>query len=183
MNFPYKAGSLFTGIGGFCLGFEYQGFKTIWAIENDPASVNTYMHNVNDVRIVHINGEPASITDVSAAGSDLEPVDVLHAGFPCQSFSQAGGRKGFDDPRGKLFYEIIRIIKGFKDKRPPVLILENAPYLRHGDGGSWFIEVKNDSRPNLFGIYDLRIVQTDVHSVSLFIEMNLHILLLWVRSK
>jgi DNA (cytosine-5)-methyltransferase 1 len=57
------------------------------------------------------------IQTVRLKQDDLDPVDVLHAGFPCQSFSQAGSRHGFEDPRGQLFYEIIRIISEFKDTR------------------------------------------------------------------
>ena len=136
-----KAGALFSGIGGFCLGFEQAGIRTAWAVEYDPMSVATYSHNIKNVRIIERDGVPSSIKDVTVAGNDLEPVDVLHAGFPCQSFSQAGERKGFDDPRGQLFFEIIRIVEEFKDKKPAVIVLENSPHIRHGEGGSWFIEL------------------------------------------
>lgn len=141
-----KAGALFAGIGGFCLGFKQVGIKTIWAVENDPAAVETYTNNLKDVRVVTNNGKPASIEKVSVLGDELEPVDVLHAGFPCQSFSQAGRKKGFRDPRGRLLFEIIRIVKEFKDLKPSVLVLENAPYFRNGEGGSWFIELVKEIR-------------------------------------
>ncbi|MDZ4098134.1 MAG: DNA (cytosine-5-)-methyltransferase [Methylophilaceae bacterium] len=110
-----KAGALFSGIGGFCLGFEQAGIKTVWAIENNPQSVATYVNNIKGVRIIEDAGVPASITDITVDKYNLEPVDVLHAGFPCQSFSQAGERKGFEDPRGQLFFEIIRLVEEFKD--------------------------------------------------------------------
>lgn len=135
------AGALFSGIGGFCLGFEQVGIKTAWAIENNPLAVMTYEHNIKNVRVIKTGCEPTSILDVKVKNADLEPVDVLHAGFPCQSFSQAGERKGFDDPRGQLFYEVIRIVEEFKDRKPSVIVLENSPHIRHGDGGSWFIEL------------------------------------------
>lgn len=80
-----KAGALFSGIGGFCLGFERSGIKTAWAVENSPHSVSTYQHNIPDVRIISDDGVPASITDISVKKHGLEPVDVLHAGFPCQN--------------------------------------------------------------------------------------------------
>ena len=126
MSEVLKAGALFSGIGGFCLGFQQHGIKTVWAVEKDPHAVVTYKKNVPDVRIIERNGEPAGIETVTVLGDQLEPVDILHAGFPCQSFSAAGDRKGFDDPRGQLFYEIIRILKEFGDKRPSVLVLENS---------------------------------------------------------
>lgn len=141
---PLKAGALFAGIGGVCIGFEQAGIKTAWAIENDPMSVMTYRRNIVGVRVVENGGAPASIRDVTVSENDLEPVDVLHAGFPCQSFSQAGDRKGFDDPRGKLFYEILRIVADFRDKKPSVIVLENSPYIRYGEGGSWFIELTKE---------------------------------------
>ena len=141
---PLTAGALFSGIGGFCLGFKQAGINTVWAIENSPTAALTYEHNIRDVRIVKHDGEPASVNDVSVEKDGLEPVDILHAGFPCQSFSQAGDRKGFDDPRGQLFYEIIRIVEEFKDRKPSVIVLENSPHLRYGDGGSWFIEVSKE---------------------------------------
>lgn len=78
-----KAGALFAGIGGFCLGFAQAGIKTVWAIENNPASVQTYQHNISGVRIVMDGDLPASIKDVKVETQQLEPVDVLHAGFPC----------------------------------------------------------------------------------------------------
>lgn len=135
-NTGLKAVALFSGIGGMCLGFEKSGIKTIWAVENDPAAISTYKKNIKDVRLIE-----EDVRKVSVEKFQLEPVDVLHAGFPCQSFSQAGEKKGFADPRGKLFFEIIRIIKEFKDKKPSVLVFENAPYIKIGDGGSWFVEL------------------------------------------
>lgn len=130
-------GALFSGIGGFCLGFEQAGFKTSWAVELDENAARTYQKNLPQVRLIQ-----KSVTEVDVANDGLDPVDILHAGFPCQSFSQAGGRKGFEDPRGMLFHEIIRIIEQFGDRKPKVLVLENAPFLRYGEGGAWFLEIQ-----------------------------------------
>lgn len=138
-----KAGALFAGIGGFCVGFQQSNIPTAWAIENDLAAVGTYRANLGDEILLDEAGLPKSIKDISVTRDRLCPVDVLHAGFPCQSFSVAGERKGFDDPRGQLFYEIIRLVKEFGDARPSVLLLENSPNLRVGEGGSWFIELTN----------------------------------------
>lgn len=136
-----KAGALFAGIGGFCYGFKKSSIETIWAVENDPLATKTYLHNHPDVRVVIHDDKPASIRDVSVIKDKLEPVDVLHAGFPCQSFSQAGERRGFEDPRGMLFFEIIRLVKEFGDNKPSVIVLENSPHIKSGDGGAWFIEL------------------------------------------
>lgn len=130
-------GALFAGIGGFCLGFEQAGFETSWAVELDEHAAETYKANLPHVRMIR-----KSVTEIDVLADDLPPVDILHAGFPCQSFSQAGERKGFDDPRGKLFFEIIRLIEQFGPNKPKVLVLENAPFLRFGEGGAWFLEVQ-----------------------------------------
>ncbi len=161
-----SAGALFSGIGGFCIGFGSSGIKTIWAVDNDPASVLTYQANVSDVRVVMDDGKPADIRHVSVRANELEPVDVLHAGFPCQSFSQAGDRKGFDDPRGQLFYELIRIVKDFKDRKPSVLVLENTPHLRYGNGGSWFIEVVNEIRKAGYWFRESNAAELDTYQIT-----------------
>ncbi|MDP1681820.1 MAG: DNA (cytosine-5-)-methyltransferase [Burkholderiales bacterium] len=163
---PLKAGALFSGIGGFCLGFEQSGIKTAWAVENNPMAVMTYAHNIKGVRIVAHNGEPASIKDVSVEKDGLEPVDILHAGFPCQSFSQAGERKGFDDPRGQLFYEVIRIVEEFKDRKPSVIVLENSPHIRHGDGGSWFIELTKEIKKAGYWFRDTNCAELDPYTLT-----------------
>lgn len=164
---PLTAGALFSGIGGFCLGFERAGIKTAWAIENNSLAVKTYEHNIKKVRIIKKTGdEPASILDVSVKNAELEPIDVLHAGFPCQSFSQAGGRKGFDDPRGQLFYEVIRIVKEFKDRKPSVIVLENSPHIRHGNGGSWFIELTKEIKKAGYWFRDTNCAELDPYVLT-----------------
>ncbi len=166
MTEVFKAGALFSGIGGFCLGFQEHGIKTVWAVENDPVAVSTYQKNIPGVRIIADENGPASISDVTVAGNRLEPVDVLHAGFPCQSFSAAGERKGFDDPRGKLFYEIIRIVNEFGDERPSVLVLENSPNIRMGDGGSWFIELTKEIKKAGYWFRDANCAELDAYDLT-----------------
>lgn len=136
-----KSGALFSGIGGLCLGFERACIPTAWAVESDHHTAETYSANLLGGRLLK-----KDIREVTVAGDHLEPVDVLHAGFPCQSFSQAGARMGFEDPRGMLFFEVIRLLKEFGESRPSVLVLENAPFLRYGDGGAWFLRLQNEIR-------------------------------------
>lgn len=135
----YKCGALFAGIGGFCKGFAEEGLETAWAVENDPHAVATYAHNFPTVRLI-----AKDIRTVGVEAEGLEPVDVLHAGFPCQSFSQAGERRGFDDERGQLFFEIIRIVREFGDRKPAVIVLENSPFLKYGEGGAWFLKIQKE---------------------------------------
>ena len=131
-----KAGGLFGGIGGFCLAFEAVGFQTVWVNDFDPYACTVYRHNFPDTRLIE-----KDVRHLSVKLDRLEPVDVLHAGFPCQSFSQAGSRVGFDDERGRLFFDVIRIIGEFGRSKPSVVVLENAPYLKWGAGGEWFLEI------------------------------------------
>lgn len=156
-----KAAALFSGIGGFCLGFERQGIKTQWALELNQHAVETYRANVATPRIIQ-----KDIREVSVAADDLEPIDVLHAGFPCQSFSQAGTRSGFDDDRGKLFFEIIRLLREFGPKRPPVLVLENAPFFRYGDGGAWFLRLQNEIRKAGYWFRDENAQEIDAYKFT-----------------
>jgi len=130
-------GGLFSGIGGFCRGFESAGFVTRWAVDIDREACSTYQLNHPSTQILN--------RDIRTLGaSELLPVDVLHAGFPCQSFSVAGNRRGFADPRGALFFEITRLLKEWGEAKPKVILLENSPGLKIGEHGSWFDRVRID---------------------------------------
>lgn len=126
-------GSLFAGIGGFCRAFSAEGFKVAWANELDPYAATTYRKNYPNVRLLE-----KPVEDLSVIHDSLQPVDVITAGFPCQPFSVAGSQKGFEDPRGKVFFEIVRLLKEFGPRRPKVVVLENVPgILSHGKGATF----------------------------------------------
>lgn len=160
------AGALFAGIGGFCLGFKGQAIETSWAVENDAAAVTTYEANIGVGKVLTRDGSPLGVEDVRVKELGLKPVDVLHAGFPCQSFSVAGEKKGFSDPRGQLFFEIIRILKEFGEDRPSVLVLENSPNLRIGDGGSWFLELATQIRKAGYWFRDSNAFELDSYDYT-----------------
>ncbi len=125
-----RACSLFSGIGGIDLGFTQAGFDVVWANEFDRDAARTYRLNFGGEHLVE-----KDIRMVDAAS--IPDFDVLVAGFPCQPFSSAGRQKGFQDPRGNLFFEIARIVEA---KRPQVVFLENVPnLLQHDDGKSFLI--------------------------------------------
>jgi DNA (cytosine-5)-methyltransferase 1 len=166
MTNELRAGALFAGIGGFCVGFRQAGIPTEWAVELDSAAVNTYEANIGKGKIVRHGDIPASIVDVSVAGDKLAQVDVLHAGFPCQSFSVAGERKGFNDPRGQLFYQIIRLIKEFGESRPSVLLLENSPNLKIGDSGSWFMELSSQLKKAGYWFRESNAIELDSYDYT-----------------
>jgi len=108
--------SLFAGAGGLDLGFRRGGFDVIWANEFDRDIWQTYRLNHPECIL-----EPRSITEV---GSDEIPeCDGIIGGPPCQSWSEAGSKKGINDKRGQLFYEFMRILA---DKRPKFFLAENV---------------------------------------------------------
>ena len=125
--------SLFSGIGGIDLAFQQAGFEIVWANEFDRDAAKTYRHNFGGDHLVERDIK-------SVKTEDIPDFDVLVAGFPCQPFSIAGKQKGFDDPRGNLFFEIARIVK---DKRPPVIFLENVANLLQHDDGKTFLTIYN----------------------------------------
>ncbi len=112
---------LFAGIGGFHSAATAAGGKCLFASEIDPSAQKAYEANYR----IKSAGD---ITKVKTC--DIPDHDLLCAGFPCQPFSIMGNRRGFDDMRGTLFYEVARILK---DKRPPLLILENVKQLATHD--------------------------------------------------
>lgn len=125
----FKCASFFAGVGGIDLGFEQAGFETIFANEFDDYAANTFERNIFlkvDRRDIH-----------NISHEEMPDFDVLLAGFPCQAFSIAGNRQGFDDEkgRGNLFFELIRIMKY---KRPRIAFFENVKNLANHDNGNTF---------------------------------------------
>lgn len=130
MKNKLRIASFFAGVGGIDLGFEQTGiFETIYANEIDEYAVKTYEANF-PIKVDH-----RDINDVKA--SEIPNFDVLLGGFPCQAFSLAGYRQGFNDEKGRgtLFFELVRIIKS---KKPKIVFLENVKNLVGHDNGNTF---------------------------------------------
>lgn len=129
-------------MGGFASAMSRAGFALPWATDSDASACATFRHRFPEVPVVE-----RDIAALSVEAEQLEPVDVLVAGFPCQSFSQAGDRRGFGDPRGRTFLEIIRLLDEFAEAaKPRLLLFENVPHLLHGAGGAWFDRVRRELR-------------------------------------
>lgn len=114
---------LFAGIGGIRYPFQAQGGHCVFSSEWDKFSKKTYASNFGEV-------PHGDITKIDA--QDIPPHDVLLAGFPCQAFSQAGLKQGFNDTRGTMFFEIQRILA---HHRPKAFLLENVKQLKGHDQG------------------------------------------------
>lgn len=135
-------GCLFSGMGGFASGLVKAGFAIRWASDNDKFACMTFRHRFPGVTLIE-----KDVQKLSVFSDELAEVDVLAGGFPCQSFSQAGSRRGFEDPRGQIFFEIPRLLEEFDpERRPRLVVLENVPYLLYGAGRSWFDEVRRALR-------------------------------------
>ena len=116
------------------MGFEQAGFEIAWANEIDKDACNTYRHNFPNIVLVE--------DDIRNINLDTIPdFDILTAGFPCQSFSVCGNRKGFADERGNLFFEIMRIAD---KKKPEIIFLENVANLTEHDNGKTFNRIHNE---------------------------------------
>lgn len=126
-NAKYKMIDLFAGIGGTRLGFYLTGkTSVVFSSEIDKFAVKTYRANFGEMPC-------GDITKVDA--KDIPDHDILVGGFPCQAFSQAGKKLGFEDTRGTLFFEIARIIN---EKRPKAFLLENVKNLKSHDRGKTY---------------------------------------------
>jgi DNA (cytosine-5)-methyltransferase 1 len=134
----YKVGSLYAGVGGICKGFIKAGAELAWANEFDKNACVTYRTNFN-----HTLYEE----DIwKLEPNNLEKVDILAGGFPCQPFSLAGYQRGFEDERGNHFYRIIDFIKALN--KPKVVFLENVKNLKSHDKGKTFRIIEEAMRAN-----------------------------------
>lgn len=128
---------LFAGIGGFHFALSKLGMECVFASEMDSSARETYIKN-------HSINENIFNNDIRNISPEMIPDhDILCAGFPCQPFSQAGHKRGFDDvhdsERGNLFYYIADILE---QKRPRAFILENVRHLLKHDDGKTFATIK-----------------------------------------
>lgn len=129
MSFSYI--DLFAGIGGFRLALDGAGGRCIFSSEIDAKCRRTYIKNFGG----EVHGDIKQINE-----NDIPNHDLLAGGFPCQAFSIAGNKRGFEDARGTLFFEIMRITKA---KAPKAILLENVKNLIHHDSGNTVKVIQN----------------------------------------
>lgn len=131
----YRVIDLFAGIGGIRLGFEQtfgDDINTVFVSEWDEKAQETYRANFGED--LEIFGDITKINE-----EDIPEHDILLAGFPCQAFSLAGQKKGFEDTRGTLFFDVARIVRFHK---PKVVFCENVKNLVNHDRGKTFKIIK-----------------------------------------
>lgn len=122
---------LFCGLGGFRIAFEKLNGKCVFSCDIDKAVQKIYQSNFHETPF-------GDITKIEA--SQIPNHDILCAGFPCQPFSIAGKRLGFEDTRGTLFFEVARILK---EKKPKGFILENVRGITNHDKGKTLDVIMN----------------------------------------
>ncbi len=135
----FKFIDLFAGIGGFRLALQNLGGKCVYTSEWDEKAKQTYRANFGEVPF-------GDITKESTKAYIPDNFDILCAGFPCQAFSIAGKRGGFEDTRGTLFFDVAEIIKR---KKPKAIFLENVKGLRNHDKGKTLKTILNVLRNDL----------------------------------
>ncbi|MCK9450265.1 MAG: DNA (cytosine-5-)-methyltransferase [Bacteroidales bacterium] len=143
---------LFAGIGGFHIAMHANGGRCVFASEIDKFARQTYEHNFIKIspEIFENGNFNKDITDPELDYSNIPDFDVLCAGFPCQPFSHAGLKKGFDDTRGTLFFNIKEIVRAKieanklnkKVSIPKILLLENVKGFKNHDKGNTFKRIK-----------------------------------------
>jgi len=139
----YKFIDLFAGIGGFHLALHQEECECVFASEIDKFARDTYIKNFKKLSpgLFENNNFNDDITAIEEENIETEipDFDILCAGFPCQPFSQAGYKKGFEDDRGNLFFHIAKIIE---KKQPKAFFLENVRHLKSHDKGKTFSTIK-----------------------------------------
>lgn len=141
----FKMIDLFAGIGGIRIAFEANGVKCVKSSEIDKYACETYINNFGEAPL-------GDITMISP--DDLPDFDIIAGGFPCQPFSLGGLRKGFEDTRGTLFFEVARLIG---DRKPKAFFLENVEGIVNHDGGKT-LEVIEDTLRDLGYIFQWKVM-------------------------
>ncbi|MDP3291324.1 MAG: DNA cytosine methyltransferase [Sulfuricurvum sp.] len=159
----YKFIDLFAGIGGFHTALHNLGAECVFASEIDKYARETYIANFenkspNLFKYNHFNADITSIKK-EKINDEIPDFDILCGGFPCQPFSQAGFKKGFDDDRGNLFFHIAQIIE---EKKPKAFLLENVRHLVNHDDGRTFSTIRRILEEELeYSFYPQIIKATD----------------------
>ena len=158
----YKFIDLFAGIGGFHLAFHNLGVECVFASEWDELARKTYEVNFKNIspNLFLEDRFAGDITKVNK--SEIPDFDILCGGFPCQPFSQAGYKLGFDDARGTLFFDIAEILQV---KKPKAYFIENVRGLFKHDNGKTFQVISNTLTKDLGYSLHYGIVRASDHGL------------------
>lgn len=154
---------LFAGIGGFRIALQSLGGRSVFSSEWDTYAKECYFANFGEVPFGDIKVYSNNKSPFRARGLGIPKFDILAGGFPCQAFSQAGLQLGFNDARGTLFFELLKIAEA---RRPRVVFLENVKRLKTHDEGRTFQCICNSLKEigytvssQVFSAYDFGLPQ------------------------
>ncbi|MCX6793409.1 MAG: DNA cytosine methyltransferase [Candidatus Falkowbacteria bacterium] len=161
-NKKYTFIDLFAGIGGFHFAFHNVGADCVFASEWDEPARKTYQANFEKVspKLFSSGNFVGDITKIDK--KSIPDFDILTGGFPCQPFSQAGFKRGFEDTRGTLFYDIAEIIRV---KKPKAFFIENVKHLYAHDNGKTFETIKKIITEELGYSFYHNIVKASEHGL------------------
>jgi DNA (cytosine-5)-methyltransferase 1 len=133
---------LFSGAGGFSLGFDYKGFQNVFSIDIESSFCKTYRYNFPNHQLIEKDICDVKDSEITYL-KEFDTIDVIIGGPPCQGFSIAGniGRKFVDDPRNRLFKEFVRFVKIIK---PKFFVMENVARLYNHNKGKTRQEIITD---------------------------------------
>lgn len=142
MKTKLKYIDLFSGAGGFSLGFDNKGFQNVFSVDIEPSFCETYKHNFSNHQLIEKDICDLSDSEIKYLKA-FDEIDVVIGGPPCQGFSIAGniGRKFVDDPRNRLFKEFVRVVKVIK---PKFFVMENVARLYTHNKGETRNEIIKD---------------------------------------
>jgi len=155
-NREYTSIELFAGAGGMAIGMEKAGFKHILLNENDKHACSTLRHNRPNWNVLEGDIERVDFTNYRGK------VDIVTGGFPCQAFSHAGKKLGFEDTRGTLFFEFARCIKEVK---PKIFIGENVKGLLNHDNGNTLAVIKQTIKELGYTLIEPRVLKAMYYKV------------------
>jgi len=147
---------LFAGIGGFHLAFHKLGAECVFVSEWDDFARETYRENFQKISPELFLNQRFRGDITKVMPSEIPDFDILCAGFPCQPFSQAGFKKGFEEARGTLFFDIVSILQ---EKQPKAFFLENVRHLLKHDDGKTFATIKRVIEDELGYSFHYKIVK------------------------
>lgn len=152
----FKSIELFAGAGGMAIGFEKAGFKNVLLNEIDKYSCATLRNNRPEWNVIENDIKNVDFTKYA------NEIDIVTGGFPCQAFSSAGKKLGFEDTRGTLFFEFARCITEVK---PKIFIGENVKGLFHHDGGNTLEVIKNTIKEIGYTLIEPRVLKAMYYKV------------------
>ena len=153
---------VFAGIGGFHLAFHNLGAECVFAAEWDRFARETYTLNHKKISPELFSSQNFAHDITKVEPQSIPDFDILCAGFPCQPFSQAGFKKGFDEVRGTLFFNLVEIIAA---KRPKAFFLENVRHLKNHDEGRTFETIKRVLECELGYSFSAKVVKASDHGL------------------